>query len=295
VLEANRKAVGRTLTSAPIALTVCLFALAGGTCRAEFRPPDEKAIWAVWKQHLAEPEAHEGIAEACRTFIARRAMDPYVVVARGLMAWHLLKADRMDEATETLTLLGQSPNTSQARTEAIRRTGSEKLHELGMEMARRWLTRIDREHLCGLLRKYYVRKVQYPRTLSELEPFAEGKRLLLRDRWNRTWSYRVSNYETIKNTYGQRYHLLSPTLGDASELAKALQIAYAGRITLTPVKLFSSGGKRQMIEFSAPDKTGSIFLRVGTQIDGVFFAYEGTRLIVLSDGDHWAILAKPRQ
>lgn len=288
------KAAALTRILAPIALTTCVFALARGTCRAEFRPPDEKAIWAVWKQHLAEPDTHESVIKACRAFVTQKPADPYVVVARGLMAWHLLKAEQMDEANEVLTLLSQSPKTSETRMETIRRTQSEKLHELGTEMARRWLTRMDRENLRELLRKYYVQKVKYPRTLSELEPYSEGRRLVLRDRWNRTWSYRVSGYETVKDTYGQQYHLASPTLRKASSLAETLEIAYASRITLKPVKLFPSGGKRQTIEFTAPGRDGSIFLKVGTQIGGVFFAYEGTRLIVLSDGDHWTIVAKPR-
>jgi hypothetical protein len=276
-------------------MAACLFAAGRETCTAEFRPPDEKAAWALWKRHLAQPKAHEDIVEACRKFIVGRPEDPYVVVARGIMAWHLLKAERIEEATEILTLLGQSPNTSETRMEAIRRSRSEKLHEFGMEMARRWLARIDRESLCDVLRKYYAKKVQYPRKLSELEGYADGKKLPMRDRWNRTWSYRVSSYESVKNTYGQKYRLVSPTLGDASALGGTLEIPYASRIDLKPVKLFSTGGKRQMIEFRSPEKEGSIFLRVGTQIEGVFFAYEGERLIVLSDGDHWCVLPKPRQ
>ena len=286
---------GMRQSLAGVALAACLLVLGNGTCRAEFRAPDEKAIWALWKRHLAEPEAHEDIVKACRTFIVRKPQDPYVVVARGIMAWHLLKSDKIEDATEVLILLGQSPNTSQSRMEAIRLTRSEKLHEFGIEMARRWLTRIDRERLCDVLRKYYVKKVQYPRKLSELDSLTEGKKLPMRDRWNRTWSYRVSSYENVTNTYGQKFRLVSPTLGDASALADTLELAYASRITLKPVKLFSSGGKRQMIEFKSPNKDGSIFLRVGTQIEGVFFAYEGDRLIVLSDGDHWCVLPKPRQ
>jgi len=118
--------------------------------------------------------------------------------------------------------------------------------------------------------------------------------LPLADRWGVPWQYKLATFKIIKGTRGQRYLLQSKTLGESSDLAAALERPYAGRIVLQPVSLTITGGGIQNVAFQTPgDRPEKTLLSAGGQAAGATLTYIGARILILCDGDHWRVVAKP--
>jgi len=175
-------------------------------------------------------------------------------------------------------------------------------------MGRRWLTRLDREKVRGALAAYYRQAIEYPINLQPLkkatpssagalrpgEPDGKESPLPLTDRWGAPWQYQLAAFKVIKVARGQRYLLQSKTLGESSDLAKALERPYAGRILLQPVSLTIAGGGAQNVVFQTPGaQPEKILLSEGSQAAGITLTYIGARILILCDGDHWRVVPKP--
>jgi hypothetical protein len=158
-------------------------------------------------------------------------------------------------------------------------------------MARRWLTRLDREAVREALRAYYATHVRFPEFLDSLGKLKGCEKTPLADRWNKPWRYRLTAFDRVRGLTAQRYSLDSPSLGEASDLTAALARPYAGGITLEPLEV-SADGSRPTVTVAVAGG-GKAVLMEGTATDGVTLAYVGARLLVFTDGDHWRVVPRP--
>jgi len=132
---------------------------------------DEATLWRLWSRHMANPGDHETLSTAFRHFARTRPDDPLAPVANTIAAWHLLKNRHYDEAKELLIPYAHPSAQGTAR----------GAHEL----ARAWLTRLDREEVIEALDFYRTREVRYPdhlATLMEHPALPEALRPPLTDR-----------------------------------------------------------------------------------------------------------------
>lgn len=259
---------GKTLVVLGLAL------LAAGPGRAA----DEMAFWNLWKTHLAASNDHARAIAVCDTFAQKHPGDPLIIVAQQCKAWHLLKQARNAEAAALLSPM-------------VRR-GVSGIKKGASDLARAWLTRLDRETVTAALQTAYKRHVAYPETLGIWKPGNVGTPPLV-DRWDRTWKYRLTGFSRIPGLRDQKYELHALLLADTSDLATALALPYAKQITVQPVALRRMTTGPPMLEFQT-GKTGSTStMAVGTRSEGILLAYVGTRIILVADYTHWKALPNP--
>ena len=111
----------------------------------------------------------------------------------------------------------------------------------------------------------------------------------LTDRWNKPWVYSLDS--TIKGMKGQHYVLESSVLGSRSYLKKALDVPYADEINLKPFRMAKNVAN--VVEFRT--STGNPVIRkAGDNSNRINLVYLGSNIIVLSDGNHWRVMARPR-
>ena len=256
---------------------LAVFLAATLACRAQSAPPDERGLWQLWVASTNAISDHAMVVAACKEFIAKSPQDPFVVVARGLEAWHLLESGDTNTAAALFEAMAAVPE------------NAAPLQAAGAEMARCWLTRIDREQVRQALKKLYFRDIEFPERLDAITTLKATRPPPLTDRWGNAWVYRLES--PVKGMREQQYLLESPRLGPWSDLSKALALPYAGGITLVPVK--PAPVSNDIYEFASPSQKG-ILLQAGSGKDGVMLACLGVNLIVMSNGSHWRVSLKPR-
>jgi len=190
------------------------------------------------------------------------------LVTRGKQAWQLLQDGQPAAATR--------------QWESMLSASTDPLPQAANEMARRWLTRLDRETVKAGLRAVYAKKIEYPNHLVGLTP--------LTDRWGQPWDYEITKPKFITGISKQTYRLESKTLGSASDLAAALAIPYGSRITLQPVRIESG-----IATFRAPGQTQPVLLSPGTSYGGITFVEPAGAMLLLTDGDHWLLVPAPKK
>ena len=245
---------------------------------------DEKPLWELWQFHLASSNLHDAVAERCAEMAKSTHLYPLTLVAEGLGAWHLLKAEKQDEAVKLLDKLAAQP------------ASGPSLPVAAANLGKGWLTRIDRERVRAALQAHYRQEVQYPDNLEPLQKLPAEVRPPARDRYNKLWSYRIVNFKKLRGFQNQKYELSSNTLGARSDLKTELARPYGDAIRLKPVRIMSATPGRETITFerTVGDKTETVHLSVGSKIDDIEFAYLGPRLLILGDGSHWMIMPRPR-
>ena len=245
-------------------------------CSAQQAAPDEKGLWDIWQCQTNKPDDHVAAIEACKEFRTKSPKDPLVTVAIGLEAWHLLKDGKTNEAIKIfepmIPLVGDS------------------IQKAGSDMACGWLSRIDREKLVDALTKVYLKEIEFPLSLTSIKPIPGKPPLQVLDRWNQAWIYQAEKRANIPR---QGYSLQSKHLGGLSDLNAALAIPYADRVSLIPVRIMPGSTDKVTIEFMLPTQK-TVYLQAGTVSDGIVVAYVGARIVVISDGTHWKVAAKPR-
>ena len=178
---------------------------------------DEKAVWNLWRTHLASSNNHEAVIASFQQTQQNAPSNSLFTVARGLCSWHLLQLSKTNEALQMLEdMTATKPDNA--------------LNAAGAEMGRRWLTRIDREKVRNALSCYYLQQIAYPGNLESLKKIPRLPAPPLSDRWNVPWIYRLTGFQTIKGLDNQRYLLQSTQLKDTSDLKIALALPYAGTI-----------------------------------------------------------------
>lgn len=246
--------------------------------------PQETDLWTLWNLQTNQPAQHETIVTACQQMQKASPTNPLLPVSQGLAAWHSLHLGKTNEAIALFSaMVSAAPTTPTAAA--------------GAEMGRRWLTRLDREIVRGALAAYYRKAIEYPINLQPLKKAMPGEKdapLPLADRWGAPWQYQLETFKIIKVARGQRYLLQSKTLGESSDLTKALERSYADRILLQPVSLTITGSGAQNVVFQTQDdRPEKILLSEGGQSAGVTLAYIGAKILILCDGDHWRVVTKP--
>ena len=242
----------------------------------------EKALWTVWKLHQREPYEHDSVVAACRHMRNTSPANPMLIVSRGIAGWHLLQAGKTNEAVRVLNAMVSYNRAA--------------LPVSGTEMARRWLTRIDRDLVKSALNDVYKQQIQYPETLAVLKRLPKGSVPPLTDQWKTPWDYRLIEFKRIKGLKNQRYVLQSQRLRADSDLHEALARPYASDAVIRPVSVSRAMDGRESIMFETfGDKSQKVLLSEGTTFQGIRVAYLGVQLLILSDGDYWLVMPKPRQ
>jgi len=268
------------------ALVVLLVANTGHGQSVPVGGGGEAGLWNLWMRHMADPSRHDQHAEAFRAFVARRPPDPLSPVAQTLHAWHLLKLGREGEARALLEPLAtQNP--------------AEGIGKGARDLARAWLTCLDRELLVAALEQYRIREVRYPERLSDLEtwPHMTAKIPFL-DRWGNRWDYRTESLRSMPLLQGQRYVLASRMLGDVSALKAALALKYAERNPLVPVQMRAVAGRPSMVSLLPEGAAAGVppaMVMTGTAHEGITVAYASPGLVILHDRLHWKIAITPKR
>ena len=246
------------------------------TGRAQSIKADERGLWDVWCIGTNSAFQASEIAKACKKFRTSAPQDPLTVVVSGLEAWnHLKRADTVTATAIFNAMLVKGTATG--------------LRKAGDEMARSWLTRLDRGQVTSALKESYRRDIEFPASLEAVKAPGEKASFPLTDRWGKPWVYRRGS--TIKGMETQRYDLESSVLGIRSDIKDALKMGYGERMDLKAVRMVP--GSKNVVEFKTGE--GRTLLREeGDRGNIVNLIYVGTYIIVLSDGNHWSVMAKPR-
>ena len=249
----------------------------GMVCRAQSPAPDERGLWLAWVASTNTPVDHAAVVTACKQFRTKTPQDPFCVVVTGLEAWHLLKTGNTNAAIalfEPMLSIPENPSSLQGA---------------GAEMARGWLTRLDREKVRAALKKIYLKEIEFPASLDPIKTLKMKALPPFADRWGKAWTYRLES--SIKGLSSQNYVLESSRLGSRSDLAKTLALPYADRVSLEPVKV--SPVSADTVEFAIRGgKSG--YLQAGGVLNGITVAYIGVNIIVMADENHWRVVLKPR-
>lgn len=248
---------------------------------------DDAGLWKLWERQNTPPLAYIELAEAWTEFAAGRpARDPHVPVAHTLAAWNLLKVGRNDEAKALLEPYARLEPADGATVRAAR------------EIARAWLSCLDRKVLMSALEAYRADQVRYPEQLAQLEQWpklATVTRPAFQDRWGAPWNYRIERMRSMPKLDGQRYSLTCRTLGDKSALEDALALPYAEGIKLRPVQIRSIGGRPPLVALAGvDDQTPPALIQIGSVHQGVGIAYVSSSLVILYDRLHWKIFPAPK-
>jgi hypothetical protein len=272
------KIKGKTMTIRSVVLCCVMAGLAAGVvCRAQTPVPDERGLWQVWAASTNAGDAHATVVMACREFRTKSPQDSLGLVIAGLEAWHHLKMGKTNEASALLeTMLSVPENATY-------------LQVASADMARGWLSRLDREKVRGALKKIYARDIEFPSSLEPIKALKLSSMPPFTDRWGKPWVYRLES--PIKGMNTQQYVLESSRLGVRSDLAKALVLPYAGGINIEPLRL--APGSTDTVEFKNPAGK-SAFLQAGGNFSGITVAYLGGKIIVLADENHWRVVLKPQ-
>jgi hypothetical protein len=149
-------------------------------------------------------------------------------------------------------------------------------------LARRWLTRLDREQVKAQLQAVYRQHIAYPPSLPATTKPAT-------DRWGKPWVYRPVDLQHVTGTKNQSFLLESPTLGTNSDLHAALKnltAEFAWKIV---------GADAKVVTFSRPGNPQPVLLSAGTSLDGVTVVQIGEKEVLVGDGDRWLTLPIPKR
>jgi len=243
----------------------------------------EKALYELWQAHVAASNDHEQAYAKCREFSAKTYYYPLTMVADGMAVWHLMKSSQWTNALKLA-----------ARLETI--TPSFPLADAASTMGKTWLTRVEREKVRSALKYYYRKNVEFPTALEALESLPPEIKPPSRDRFGKNWSYRIINFKYLRGFKNQKYELFSTTLGDKnSDLTNSLARPYASEIQLKPVTLRSGTPGRETYSFERTgEKKETVLISLGSKNNNILFAFCGQRIIILSDGNHWSVMPRPR-
>ena len=239
--------------------------------------PDEAALQTLWDNQ--QKEGHAQVVQEAAAFEQHFPNSPLIAVARGLGAWHLLESGDQDAARQLL--------------EKMRASGSAgPVDAMGAEMARRWLTRLDREQVTAALQTVYAEDLEYPETLAPLSALPPEKRPPMNDRWGAAWLYKPAAFKKLQIGDRQTYILQSATLGDDSALKPALARSYGAGFTFKPVASMPAIGGKAVFVFQ--DAAGQrVTVSEGASGSDLGLAYLGDAVLILSNGDYWSLQPRP--
>ncbi len=237
---------------------------------------DEPALIAICK--ALGPSNRDVTAKSCAAFQKQFPASPLMPVVRGLVGWCALQAGDRGEGVTKLF-------------EAMVSDAGTPFSDATTTMARRWLTRLDREKVKVALKKAYTEHVSYPATLDALAKLPEGQKPPLNDRWGRPWRYHDAELKYVRGIKAQKYVLESSNMDRDQDLKDALAKAYDVGTLLKPVKILSREKGHESVSFAAGREP--VVLAPGGRYRGVTLVYVGQNLVVLTDDDHWSVMPLP--
>lgn len=255
------------------------------SCRAFAAVQTEKMVWDIWKKLESNPDDLAAVVSECEEFKNGRQTDALAPVVEGFLAWCCFKTGKMPDGAKIFM--------------ALEKKRYSDVQKAASEMARTWLTRIDIKLVELALQMYYRQNVAYPEKLSTaLQMYGKATRASKTDRWDRPWEYELVGFKhLIKVPKDQKYDLHSSMLGEDSNFEKALEIPYASRIKLVPMKMGITTRGQESVYFTLDGSNAAtpILLEVGKRKYGATLAYVGDNILVLTDGNHWKLLPRPRR
>ena len=267
-----------------LALTVATLLVGWGKAA-----PYDDAFLSIWNIHVQRPDDHEGVAAACRAAIARlgnddsAALGPYLPVVQTIEGWRLLQAKRTAEATTAF----------EAALDRGRGGSDTRLHAADT-VARRWLSRIDREQVVVALDAYHREHVAFPDDLAVFQTGPVADQPPLRDRKNEPWGYQLVSFRRLKAGGQQRYALFSRSIGRETS---ALDVALALRPSDVPITFVRKNtGTPALAEFRIGSGTSQpVVVQEGARSGGLrFVAIDGLgRFALLCDDDFWLMALPP--
>lgn len=237
-------------------------------------PADESALLAIAR--TATNPAAEATGRLAAGFVRQFSNSPVAVVARQWAGRAALQGGRREEAVTWLTgaMGGESP-----------------LAQASDAMARRWLTRLDRERVVAALRVWYADHADFPASLDALKALPATNQPPLLDRWGKPWRYRQAEFKRVRGLAGQRYVLESINVNRDNELKAALARPPA-ELPVSPAKIMSRDPGRESVSFTRK-AGGSVVLQIGAETEGFTLAHVGRGVILLSDGEHFHVVQAP--
>ncbi len=257
----------------PNNLLLAFILLLAGSTLARAAGPGEDTLFSLFRLHTASPSGHVAMAKAAGEAIAALPVGPYQSAARALLGWRLLQSGNPAEARSVYQSLLDDSATPPAF----------------LELARRWLTRLDREEVRSALQKAWTGAIQYPDSLEALpKPLPP-----LQDRWGNAWRYRPGTLKRLKSE-AQRYTLESPSLGADSDLAAALSRPWPKEPSLRAIALDTDSGATPIATFQTlktpPEK---ILMTEGKSSAGVVLVKVGAHTLLLVEGDTVFLVPNP--
>ncbi|MFA7172371.1 MAG: hypothetical protein WC340_02985 [Kiritimatiellia bacterium] len=246
-------------------------------CSGQTVEVNERGLWDLWCAGTTSVFQASELVVLCKQFKAATPKDPLVVVVSGLEAWNHLKRGNQGEAIKIFNSM------------LVEREPATALQRAADKMARGWLTRLEREQVVAALKRVYLQNIEFPTSLEVLKTLKSTALPPMTDRWGKPWDYRLES--SIKGMASQRYVLESSMLSSHSDLKKELELPYADGMQMTPVRLVA--GVKETVEFKTNDGQSAI-RKLGSESSRVTLAYLGSHIMVLTDGNHWSVMAKPR-
>lgn len=269
-------------------MRVCLTLLIGlaGAASPVWAGPEEPGLTALWRiheKHRDGSKSHAEIVAQAEQYVAYFPDSPYVPVAKGIAAWHLLK-------------IGQTP-AAVSNLNAMLTDKTEPVAMAGDLMAKRWLTRLDRERVVRALHDYFSDHVAFPETIHALGSLPATNRPPLVDRWGRVWRYSLTAFPHMPKIRKQRFILECTELDPMSDLTKALQLPYGSRINLKPVSVMAAIPGMASVLFETTDaKPEKAVLTENAMFQRrITFVKITPSFVLMTDGDHWSLSPRPNR
>ena len=257
--------------------------------------PADDAFAAVWREHRALTNDHDRAITVFREALARRnadgsaALGRYAPIVQTLEGWRWVAKRNTAEAERAFTA-------------ALMTSGSRDAAANAADwVARRWLTRLDRERVVEALKAYYGSNVIYPDTLAGLSTLPPDKQPPKTDRFGKAWQYSPAAMRRIRVGANQTYTLTSAELKESSALKDFFTKAYPSpAMAFRPsgqgaveVRGELGGARGQGVGASDGNASGGMeilgIIREGMQISGFQLATVDAdgRFAIITDGDFW--------
>ncbi len=253
------------------AILLLLLALALPVLAAD---PDEVLFGRLFRLHLNTATGDVAVADQAGQTAAALTPGTYRAAARAVQAWRLLRAGQTGEARAVYQAMLDDPATPAAPA----------------ELARRWLTRLDREDVRAALQQDWARHIRYPDTLDALPPPHPP----LKDRWNSPWFYKSRSLKRL-NATAQRYELQSSRLGTDSDLAAALARPWPAELPFRPLRVSAAAGSTPVVTFETLGQTPpqTMTFSEGKAWNGFVLLSVGPQALLIANGDYVFLPLKP--
>jgi hypothetical protein len=254
-------------------LLPALFILLAFAVSAQAADSGDDVLGALFRLHASSPSNDAAICTAAAQAVTALSPGPDRAAARTLLGWRLLRAGKPAEAKPVYQALLDDPASPPAFT----------------QLARCWLTRLDRDEVRAALQKAWIDDIQYPSSLDGLaKPLPP-----MQDRWGQAWRYRPAVFKRLK-TEAQRYTLESPELGADSDLAAALERPWPKEPSLRAIAVNTEAGATPVVTFQTlTTPSEKILMTEGKTSSGLALVRTGPRAMLIVEGDYAFLIPNP--